>query len=97
MLLFFLLEKTIEKKHLKYQKNKGNKGMKISADNNKNANSFFHEIEKKSFVGLSKYMQVNKNDEIVHKSPVTECQMAFQLITSAHPIWLQRCPACDPP
>lgn len=71
--IFSLLEKTIEKKHLKDEKSKGNKGMKISANSNENANViFFHGIGKWSFVSLSVYVQVSQSDEIVHKSPVIQ-------------------------
>ena len=55
---FSLLEKTAEKKHLKDQKNKGNKGKKISANSNENVNiKFSPGTGKRSFVSLSKYKQ----------------------------------------
>lgn len=38
--------------------------------------SFFHWVEKRSFVNIFKHMQVRQNDEIVWRFPVTECLMA---------------------
>lgn len=35
---------------------------------------------------LSKYVQVSQNDEIVHKSPVTECLMASLHVSIKDPI-----------
>lgn len=46
----------------------------------------FHGIGKRSFVSLSKYVQVSQNDEIVHKSPVIECLMASLHVSIKDPI-----------
>lgn len=62
---FSLLEKPAEKKHLKDEKTKGNKGMKISANSNENANiRFFHGIRKR-WVNFSQYVQVSQNGDFV--------------------------------